>query len=135
MRCNYKHITLFFVLLLIAQGSTLAQNMYSTKSKKAIKIYEDSEHFMARRQYIEVINMLNLALERDIKFTEAHLRLAFCYKMLNNVELQKSHLEAVLEYTDTPTRYLNVYFSLGEAYYLTQEYDKALKVLSDFLKL
>ena len=134
MRCNYKHIALFFVLLFISQGSALAQKMYSTKSKKAIKIYEDSEHFMARRQYSEVINMLNMALERDIKFTEAHLRLAFCYKMLNNVESQKSHLEAVIEYTDTSTRYLNVYFSLGEAYYLTQEYDKALKVLSDFLK-
>ena len=103
----------------------MAQKVYSTKSKKAIKLYEDSEHYMARRQYIEVINILNLALEKDVKFTEAHLRIAFCYKILNNINGQKSHLEDVLKYTETPERYVNVYFSQGEAYYLTQEYDKA----------
>ncbi len=112
----------------------MAQKVYSSKSRKAIKLYEDSEHYMARRQYIEVINILNLALERDIRFVEAHLRIAFCYKLLNNIEGQKRHLEDVLKYTETPERYANVYFSLGEAYYLTQEYDKALAVLNDFLK-
>ena len=135
MRNRILHITMFFVLLVLTQGSAIAQKVYSTKSKKAIKLYEESEHFMARRQYVEVINILNLAIERDIKFTEAHLRLAFCYKLLNNVEAQKNHLEAVLEYTKTPTRYVNVYFSLGEAYYLLQEYDKAIKILNDFLKV
>lgn len=128
------YIVLFFLLMDIADGRLMAQKVYSTNSKKAIKLYEESEHYMARRQYIEVINILNLALERDNKFTEAHLRIAFCYKLLNNIDGQKRHLEDVLKYTKTPERYLNVYFSLGEAYYLTQEYDKALEVLNDFLK-
>jgi hypothetical protein len=125
-------LVLFFMA--IAENQVLAQKVYSTNSKKAIKLYEDSEHYMARRQYIEVINILNLALEKDVKFVEAHLRMAFCYKLLNNINGQKQHLEDVLKYTETPERYINVYFSLGEAYYLTQEYDKALAVLNDFLK-
>lgn len=127
-------VLLVFFLAAITDGHVMAQKVYSTKSKKAIKLYEDSEHYMARRQYIEVINILNLALERDIKFVEAHLRIAFCYKVLNNIDGQKRHLEDVLKYTQTPERYVNVYFSLGEAYYLTQEYDKALTVLNDFLQ-
>jgi outer membrane protein OmpA-like peptidoglycan-associated protein/tetratricopeptide (TPR) repeat protein len=128
-------IILIFVSLLVEYSPACAQKIYSTKSKKAIKLYEESEHYMARRQYIEVINILNLALERDNEFTEAHLRIAFCYKLLNNVEAQKSHLEEVLEYTDAPARYINTYFSLGEAYFLTQEYDKAARTLNDFLKV
>jgi outer membrane protein OmpA-like peptidoglycan-associated protein len=118
----------------MAGRPALSQNMYSTNSRKAIKLYEESEHYLARRRYIEVIELLNQAVERDKAFTEAHLRLAFCYKMLNNVEAQKKHLEDVLEYTKTPERYLNVYYSLGEAYFLTQEYDKAAKILNDFLR-
>jgi len=131
---RFLYIVLVFLLMDMADGYVMAQKVYSTKSKKAIKLYEDSEHYMARRQYIEVINILNLALEKDVKFTEAHLRIAFCYKILNNISGQKRHLEDVLKYTETPERYVNVYFSLGEAYYLTQEYDKALAVLNDFLK-
>ena len=128
------YIVLFFLLLDIADGRLIAQKIYSTNNRKAIKLYEESEHLMARRQYIEVINILNLALERDIKFVEAHLRIAFCYKLLNNINGQKRHLEDVIKYASAPERYLNVYFSLGEAYYLTQEYDKALEVLNEFLK-
>jgi outer membrane protein OmpA-like peptidoglycan-associated protein len=127
-------VLVVFFLTALTNGQVMAQKVYSTKSKKAIKLYEDSEHYMARRQYIEVINILNLALERDIRFVEAHLRIAFCYKLMNNIDGQKRHLEDVLKYTETPERYVNVYFSLGEAYYLTREYDKALSVLNDFLK-
>ena len=108
-------VLLVFFLAAIADGHVMAQKVYSTKSKKAIKLYEDSEHYMARRQYIEVINILNLALERDMKFVEAHLRIAFCYKLMNNIDGQKRHLEDVLEYARSPERYVNVYFCRGEA--------------------
>ena len=132
---HYRFIRLVFIVfaLVFLLGTTLAQGIYSTNSKKAIKYYEESEHYMARRQYLEVINLLELALDKDIRFTEAHLRMAFCYKLLNNIEGQKKHLEDVIKYTNTPERYLNVHYSLGEAYFLTQEYDKALRILNDFL--
>jgi outer membrane protein OmpA-like peptidoglycan-associated protein len=135
MKLSIKYIILVVLILIAAEGSVIAQKIYSTKSRKAIKLYEESEQYMRRRQYVHVINMLNLALEKDNKFVEAHLRLAYCYKILNNIEGQKQHLESVVEYSNPPERYINVYFSLGEAYYLSQEYDQASKVLNDFLRI
>lgn len=122
-------------LILWLAGHGVAQISYSTKSKKAIKLYEESEHYMARQQYFDAIYILNQAVERDIKFIEAHLRLAYCYRFMNNLEGQKKHLEAVLDYADNPVRYANVYYSLGEAYYLTREYDKSAKILNEFISL
>lgn len=128
---TYLYIGLMICLLLPQKG--MGQKIYSTKSRKAINFYNESEHFLARHQYNEAIDILLQAVDKDNKFVEAHLRLAFCYKLLNNVEAQKTHLELVIEYTDTPARYMNVYFSLGEAYYLLQEYDKAIITLGNFL--
>lgn len=133
MRNQALHIIAFSILLLFTVCSGRAQS-YSTKSKKAIGFYEESEPYMASRRYGEAISLLTQALVKDPEFIEAHLRIAFCYKLINNIEAQKFHLEAVIKYADNPARYVNVYFSLGEAYYLTMEYDKAARYLNEFLR-
>jgi len=76
MKIIIQYIILFCAVMILTNGLVIAQNIYSTKSRKAIKLYEESEHYMMRKQYIHVLNMLNDALKRDKKFTEAHLRLA-----------------------------------------------------------
>ena len=110
------------------------QGSYSTKSKKAIKLYEESEYFMARRMYPQALNVLQEALEKDTSFIEAHLRAAFCYKTLNSVDQQIPHLESVLYNTNDQSRYKNVYYTLGEAYYLVMKYDLAENMISRFLE-
>jgi outer membrane protein OmpA-like peptidoglycan-associated protein/tetratricopeptide (TPR) repeat protein len=106
---------------------------YSTHSKKAIKFYESSEDYIFRRQLPDAIYLLKQALEKDKTFIEAHLRIAFVYKLMNNITLQKEHLEAVIMYSKNPSRYKNVFLALGEACYLLMEYEEAINHLNQFL--
>ena len=106
---------------------------YSSRSNKAIKLYESSEDFIFRRQLPEAVYLLNQALEKDRAFIEAHLRIAYVYKLMNNLLKQKEHLEAVIFYSKNPSRYKNVYLALGEACYLLMQYDQAINFLNQFL--
>jgi OOP family OmpA-OmpF porin len=106
---------------------------YSSRSNKAIKLYESSEDYVFRRQLHEAADLLNQALEKDRTFIEAHLRIAYVYKLMNNLLMQKEHLEAVIYYSKNPSRYKNVYLALGEACYLLMQYDLAINYLNQFL--
>jgi len=132
MLTKYKYI-IFFLLLITAQLLFAQQQNYSTRSKKAIKLYESAQDYVFRRQLPEAVYLLNQALERDKSFIEAHLRIAFCYKLMNNIEDQTKHLELVLSYAKKPSRYKNVYLALGEAYYLLMQYDQSLSFIDTFL--
>ncbi|HLF36044.1 MAG TPA: tetratricopeptide repeat protein, partial [Cyclobacteriaceae bacterium] len=117
----------------VAFGQT-AETQYSIKSKKAIKLYESTDHLIQRRQYPEAAAILSQALSREEDFLEAHLRIAFCYKVLNNVPEQRRHLERVIELAPDPAKYKNVIFSLGEACFLTGQYEKAKSHIEKFLE-
>jgi outer membrane protein OmpA-like peptidoglycan-associated protein len=120
-------------LVLIALAQTAVAQDYSTRSKKAIKFYEASEDYIIRRQLPEAIYLLQQALEKDKSFIEAHLKIAYVYKLMNNISRQKIHLENVLRIVKDPSRYKNVYLALGEACYLLMEYEQALSYLNQFL--
>ncbi len=131
----HKIITFSLTVLLI--GSSLLcdaqRSDYSTGSRRAIKFYEEAVNYIARRQLMEALGMLQQAIAKDESFIEAHLEAAFVYKMMNNVERQKKHLNAVLKHAQHPQQYKNVYYSLGEANFLLQEYDSAITLLEYFL--
>lgn len=113
-----------------------AQNhQYSVKSRKAIKLYESTNELLQRRMYPEAAAILRTALNKAPDFLEAHLRIAFCYKVLNNIPEQRQHLQRVIELAPDPSKYKNVYYSLGEACFLTGEYDNAKKYIERFLDL
>ncbi len=130
-----KEIAYIFIVIMVLAGSdVIAQKQeYTTKSKKAIQYYEMATDYIARRQLLEAVQALNQALEKDEAFIEAHLQSAFCFKLMNRIADQKTHLQAVLTYARDPSRYKNVYYSLGEACYLLEDYDLALKYLDQFL--
>ena len=108
---------------------------YSTRKKKAIKLYEETTEMLQRRMYPEAAAVLRTALDKAPEFLEAHLRIAFCYKVLNNVQEQKQHLEKVIELAPDPSKYKTVYYSLGEACFLTGEYEKAKTYIQKFMDL
>lgn len=128
-------IILIHIVFLINLRPVCAQyeRTYSTKSKKAIKLYQTAESYIARRQFFEAVNLLNQAIKKDKDFVEAYLQEAFCYKILNNVEKQKKYLESVLGIVKDPSHYKNVFYSLGEASYLLMQYDTAIYYLNRFL--
>jgi outer membrane protein OmpA-like peptidoglycan-associated protein len=62
------------------------------------------------------------------------MRIAFCYKVLNNIPEQRKHLEQVVRLAPDPARYKNVFFSLGESCFLTADYEKAKSYIETFLE-
>lgn len=124
-------IALFLLFSTIGFG----QSDYSTKSKKAIKHYEEAQLLLRQRRFNEAIKEFNLALERDNDFIEAHLRLAFSYELLREINAQQYHLEQIIRIAPNSNKYKNVYYSLGKLYFNKGMYEQSADLLSKLEKL
>jgi len=129
----------YLSLLILAFTASLAftqgKDEYSTRSKKAIKLYEEADILIRQRRFTPAIENLMSALERDRDFLEAHLKLAFCYEILKNPKNQQYHLEQVVRIRPSDPRYRNVYFSLGKVYYNQGKYVEAQKMLTELKRM
>lgn len=108
---------------------------YSTKSKKAIKYYEQSTNFFIRRQYGPALELLEYALKKDDDFAEAQLRVGKIYYALRNEDQAKEHLRrAVDEQPDHP-RFTDAQLLLANLHFGDQEYDEARELIRHLLKI
>ena len=127
---------LFFLLLfLISHSIAFGQASYSTKSKKAIKYYQEAQILLSQRRFNEAIRKLNSALEKDNDFIEAHLRLAFSYELMREINAQQYHLEQTVRIAPNSKKYKNVYYSLGKVYFNKGMYEKAEAQISKLEEL
>ena len=122
-------VFLFFTLYLFLFLSGFGQVNYSTKSKKAIKYYEDAQVLLKQRRVNEAIREFNRALEKDNDFIEAHLRLALAYELIREIEAQQYHLEQIVKIEPESDRFKNVRYSLGKIYYNQGHYEMSKKQL------
>ena len=105
----------------------------STKSKKAIDLYTEADNFRVRGEYNQAINLLNQALDKDPKFTEAYLRLGITYANMKQYANAIRQLEKGLTLTNDINKQKLFWFALGEPYLLSGDYDRAMKVLGSFI--
>ena len=126
---------LFLILISIFSSIGFSQTNYSTKSKKAIKYYEEAQLLLRQRRFNEAIRTLQSALEKDHNFIEAHLRLAFSYELLRELKAQQYHLEQVVRIAPDAKKYKNVYYSLGKLYFNKGEYNHSKAMLSKLEEL
>jgi len=117
--------TFFLLPFLFLCTIGFGQVKYSTKSKKAIKYFQEAQVLLSQRRFNEGIRKLNSALEKDNDFIEAHLRLAFSYKLMREINAQQYHLEQVVRISPNSNKYKNVYYSLGRVYFDKGLYEKA----------
>ncbi len=113
----------------------VAQSNYSTKSKKAIKLYEEGQLLLRQRRFTQGIEKLKGAVDKDHNFVEAHLRLAFSYELLRDVKAQQYHLEQIIRIEPKNAKYKNIYYSLAKVYFNQGKYDQAGKMLAELQKL
>ena len=99
---------IFCLLVIFISNFGFGQSNYSTKSKKAIKYYEDAQLLLQQRRFNEAISALNSALEKDNDFIEAHLRLAFSYELMREINKQQYHLEQIIRIAPNSKKYKNV---------------------------
>ena len=106
----------------------------ATKSKKAIELYTEADNFRVRGQFSQAIGLLNEAIKKDREFVEAYYRLGIIYMTLKDFPQAIRNLEKGLSLTDDLRKQKIFWYDLGESYFTVGEYDKAEKILSDFLK-
>jgi len=110
-----------------------AQAQLSTKSKKAIELYNEADNYRVRLQHAQAISLLEQAIARDKNFAEAYYRLGLVYMTMKNYPTAISNFERGLSLTSDPRKQKVYWFDLGEAYLITGKYDQAIQYLTDFL--
>ena len=100
----------FFIIFQFFFVIGFGQAIYSTKSKKAIRYYEDAQLLLKQRRINEAIRELNKALEKDNNFVEAHLRLAFAFELIREINAQQYHLEQIVRINPESSRFKNLHY-------------------------
>jgi outer membrane protein OmpA-like peptidoglycan-associated protein/tetratricopeptide (TPR) repeat protein len=119
-------------MLLVARQAT-AQNNLSTKNKKAIEYYIQADNFRVRGEHQEAIDLLNMAIQKDKDFFEAHYRLGLVYMGKRNFPEAIKNLEAGLKLTNDPNKQKIFWYDLGDCYFNSGNYDEAFKLFSQYL--
>ena len=124
-------LALIFMFSLELSG----QQLFDTESKKAIQYYMQSENFYVKRQYREALGLLNQALKKDENFTQAHFRIAACYKHLNDLESAAFHYGRVIELNQNDTKSSSTFLALGEVQFFQEEYQASAESIEKFISL
>jgi len=130
-------------LIVFSSCATSAQARYSTKDKKAIKLYESAvrievTHYNPQTRIVDYragIEMLEQAIKRDPNFIEAHELVAEYYFGYRNYDKTIYHLERVAELRGNRDQTGYAYYLLAQAYYKKGAYDMALNNINKYLKI
>jgi OmpA-OmpF porin, OOP family len=114
---------------------TMAQQPYvlSTKSKKAIELYNEADNFRVRGQFSQAIGLLNEAIDKDKKFFEAWYRLGLVYMSLKDFDRAIQCMEKGLSLTTDPKKQKVFWYDLAESYFTIGNYDKAEQFVTSYL--
>ncbi|MCS6975220.1 MAG: OmpA family protein [Cyclobacteriaceae bacterium] len=114
--------------------NVFAQPALSTKSKKAIELYNEADNYRVRAQYTEAINLLKQAIAKDKNFAEAYHRMGQVYMAIRQYEEAIAVFEQALRLTSDVRKKKESWYSLGEACLLKGKYTQAREALTQFLQ-
>ena len=126
-----KYLILNFLLFLLVTNYSLAQDKYSTESKKAIKHYEKAQIAYKQRAMKDVFDELNYALKIDSNFTE-------CWIMYSEIFLDKNDLPNLIKCYNqivriSPERFPVIWMAKGTTELEIGKYDLAKTSFQKFL--
>lgn len=129
--------------LVFSSCSTAAQAKYSSKDKKAVKLYEDAvrievTHYNPQTQRVDyraAITMLERAIKRDANFIEAHELIAEFYMGFKEYDKTIFHLNKSLELRAGRAPSGFTHFVLAKAYYQKGNYEAALQNMETYLSI
>lgn len=126
---------LFTLLLLFFNSCATAQMGYGTKSKKAIKLFEEArnapqENFdmkIGRPNYQSGIELLKKALDKDQNFLEAHQLIGEFYRLTNQPKESVFHFKRSLEIKPSANLNGQVYVDISDQQLRNQEFEDAIR--------
>ncbi len=127
-------ISTLFILIISVSLFAQSKTAYSTKSKKAIKLYEQSIEYNRARNIDGAIAALEQAVSIDPNFVEAHYLLAERIYLFYSIQSSQNdrvvlHYEKVIELTKPQAKYARVYYQLGKIYFSESKFDQSLSRL------
>src|SRR5688572_29082585 len=130
---NYFFKAIFtFYLVVFAFDFSFAQTVYSSKSKKAIKYYEEATKFYDIRDRENAKLSLIKSIEQDNLFVEAHMLLSYIYSDLKQAEKAVEEMKKALEIN--PTFFHGNYFTLAQLQIAVGSYKEAKENYVKFLQ-
>jgi outer membrane protein OmpA-like peptidoglycan-associated protein len=127
-------LKLVCLFLLLMGGFAIQAQPLSTKNKKAIELYTESDNYRVRREYDKAIALLKEAIEKDKKFEEAYFRLAQIYKAQENPDMAIQYYELGLAVAPTSVRSKAYLYELSQVALRSGSYAKTVSYATRFLE-
>jgi outer membrane protein OmpA-like peptidoglycan-associated protein/Tol biopolymer transport system component len=132
----------YILILLLSFSSvscTVAQ-YYSTKDKKAIKLFEEGkaapgqsiDYTTNTPNFREGIRLMEAAVQRDPNFWEAHMFAGEYYEMLRDYKPAIAHYEKALQINPNHSPSGSTHFYLGNLQHAVGDYENAVRNLDLF---
>jgi tetratricopeptide (TPR) repeat protein len=131
---------ILFFLLLFSVSTVFSQKpVYSTKNKKAIKLYEKARA-AGRTMDLKTgapnfdisIGFLNQAIAKDVNFWEAHLMAAEYQEYKGNWAISLVHYDEAIRVNPRHSPSGSTYFYAGNAAYMAGQFDKSIRFLDTY---
>ncbi len=119
----------FFILTLSLTFMVPSWAQYHTKSKKAIKYFEKSGELLRSRNYSDAVTYLEMAIDKDPNFAEAHLRLGTNYLSLGDYANARGYLESAVALIPNDPKTVGAYLALADIYYREGSYQRSLGLI------
>ncbi|MDH5380676.1 MAG: hypothetical protein OEW75_07490, partial [Cyclobacteriaceae bacterium] len=130
---KYTLIYSFLLLFLVVNSSTTFAQQYSTRSKKAIQLYQEADKFRVRRQLPQAIQLLEQAVLKDKKFAEAHYMLGICYARVGNVVKAIASFNTSYNYFDPNKVPNDLYSELAYLYFMIDKFPEATSMCEKYI--
>jgi outer membrane protein OmpA-like peptidoglycan-associated protein/Tol biopolymer transport system component len=135
-----KHI-LFVIIASLFTACGIAQQSYSTSSKKAIRYFEEGQQAPSasidkrtgQPNYLKGIELLEKAIEKDPRFWEAHMVVGEFYEKLGDNRNAIQHFQKALAINPNHSPSGSTYFFLANLQQLVGDYDDAIRNFNLFL--
>lgn len=124
-----KYILVF--IMVFVSANAFAQREYSTKSKKAIKHFEEALKYYSAKRNSEALDLLGKALKADDEFVEAYAVSGDCYTDLGDLDNAIVNYQKVVDLA--PDFMATSYKQLADVQFRTGDYRSAIGNYEIFL--
>jgi outer membrane protein OmpA-like peptidoglycan-associated protein/tetratricopeptide (TPR) repeat protein len=128
-----RRLILIVSLLLLTLPFLGYAQQYSTKNKKAIKLYEQASASFRQRDYETGMNLLLQAVKKDSAFVEAHMSLAHNFQLFGYLPKALEHYEAAVKAAPKSPKVVGAYYTLAIEYLKQGRYAEAKEYALRFL--
>lgn len=125
----FKYILV--LVMVLTSANAFAQREYSTKSKKAIKHFEEALKYYSAKRNSEALDLLKKALKADDGFVEAYAVSGDCYTDLGDLDKAIINYQKVVDLA--PDFMATSYKQLADVQFKTGDYRAAIGNYETFL--